>query len=422
MTTVETGDVRAPAWRGGFGRLWSAAVLSRFGDALRTAALPLLAATLTDRPLLIAAVTACGYLPWIVFGLLGGAVADRVDQRRAMWTVDAVRGLLVGCFAVAVALGHASIGLLIALAFALTTLQTLFDNASTALLPALVDRAELGSANARLMTGQSVAGGLLGAPVVPLLIAAGAAAPFAVDAVTFLVAAALVASLRTAPPERKPRPAGSTLRREIAEGLRTLWRDRALRGLCAATALCNIGMGALIATLVLLVTGWLDAGTTGYVVAMTAYTVGSLIGGPAGGPLVARVGRMRAVLLAGIVQIGALVVMGSVRHLVALALALAVFGFMGMVWNVNTTTLMQQRSPTDMLGRVSSAFRTLGVAGAPLGALLGGAVATVWGLNSPALLAAAFFVLSVIALIPVRKADVLVVAPHDDSTTAHVTR
>lgn len=422
MATVEVADGRVPAWRGGFGRLWSAAVLSSFGDALRGSALPLLAATLTDRPLLIAAVTACGYLPWIVFGLLGGAVADRVDQRRAMWTVDAVRGLLVACFAVAVALGHASIGLLIALAFALTTLQTLFDNASTALLPALVGRETLGSANARLMTGQQIAGGLLGAPVVPLLLVAGAAAPFAADAVTFLVAAALVASLRTAAPERKPRPAGSTLRREITEGLRALGRDRALRGLCAATALCNIGVGALVACLVLLVTGWLDAGTAGYAAAMTAYTIGGLTGGVASGRLVARLGRVRAVLFAGIVQIGALVVMGSVRSPVALAVALAVFGFMGMVWNVNTRTLMQERSPAEMLGRVSSAFRTLAVAGAPLGALLGGVVATAWGLNTPALLAAAFFVLSVIALIPALKADVSVVASDDDATKAHAPR
>lgn len=288
MTTVEVTGSHVPAWRGGFGRLWSAAVVSRFGDALRTAALPLLAVSLTHRPLLIASVTACGYLPWIVFGLLGGAVADRVDQRRAMWRVDAVRGLLVAAFAVAVALGRASIPLLIALAFALTTLQTLFDNAATALLPALVDRSALGTANARLMTGQKIAGGLLGAPVVPALIVAGAAVPFAADAVTFLVAAALVASLRIPAPgggagpegaaPRGPRPAGSTLRGEIADGLRTLWHDRALRGLCAATALCNIGMGALIATLVVLVTGWLHAGTAGYVAVTTAFTVGGLAG------------------------------------------------------------------------------------------------------------------------------------------------
>jgi len=419
VTTVEVTGSHVPAWRGGFGRLWSAAVISRFGDALRGAALPLLAVSLTDRPLLIASVTACGYLPWIVFGLLGGAVADRVDQRRAMWTVDAVRALLVAAFAVAVALGHASILLLIALAFALTTLQTLFDNASTALLPTLVDRAALSSANARLMTGQQIAGGLIGAPVVPLLIAAGAAVPFVADAGTFLLAAALVASLRAGAPERAPRPAGGTLRGEIADGLRTLWRDRPLRGLCAATALCNIGMGALIATLVVLVTGWLDAGTAGYAAATTAYTVGGLAGGVLNRRITARLGPLRSVLLAGLVQIAALVVMGSVRSLTAVVAALTVFGFMGMLWNVNTTTLMQQRTPADMLGRVSSAFRTLAVAGAPLGALLGGLTATAWGLNTPALLTAAFFVLSVIALIPGVKPDVPVVAPQDGATTAH---
>ncbi|WP_371581093.1 MFS transporter [Streptomyces sp. NBC_01314] len=410
----------AAAYRGAFLRLWSAAVLSSFGDALRTAALPLLAVTLTDEPLLVASVAACGYVPWLLFGLLGGAVADRVDRRRAMWTVDVTRGLLVAGFAVAVVLDHASIALLIALAFALTTLQTLFDNAATALLPALVGRDALGSANTRLLTGQRIAGGLVAAPLVPLLLAAGAAVPFAADALTYLVAAALVASLGAAPPEREPRPAGSTLRAEIAAGLRTLWRDGALRGLCAATALCNVGMGALIATLVLLVTGRLDAGNAGFAAVTTAYTVGGLAGGAVNGRLVARVGRVRAVLLAGGVQIGALVVMGSVRSLVTLAVSLAVFGAMGMVWNVNTTTLMQQRVPVDLLGRVGSAFRTVGVAGAPLGALLGGLVATLWGANTPALLAAAFFVLSVAVLIPALKADVSVVEPDDQGTTARV--
>ncbi|MFF3497438.1 MFS transporter [Streptomyces sp. NPDC003247] len=416
------GEVRAPAWRGGFGRLWSASVLSGFGDALRAAALPLLAVSLTDDPLLIASVTACGQLPWLLFGLIGGAVADRVDQRRAMGAVDAVRGLLVAGFAMAVALGHASIALLITLAFALTTLQTLFDNASTALLPALVDREALGVANARLMTGQRIAGGLVGAPVVPLLLAAGAAVPFAVDAATFLVAAALVTSLRTAPPAREPRAAGSTLRREITDGLRHLGRDGPLRGLCVATALCNIGMGAQLATLVVLVTGRLDAGPAGYAAAGLAVTLGSLAGGLVNGRLVRRVGPLRAVFLAGAVQSGALVVMGTVRSLAVLVAALAVFGLMGMVWNVNTTTLMQQRSPAHLLGRVSSAFRTLACAGVPLGALLGGAVAGAWGPGAPSLLTAAFFVLAVAALIPARRPDVPVVAPQDDTATGHPVR
>jgi hypothetical protein len=75
-----------------------------------------------------------------------------------------------------------------------------------------------------------------------------------------------------------------------------------------------------------------------------------------------------------------------------------------------------------MLGRIGAAFRTLAVAGAPLGALLGGATATAWGLGTPALLTAAFFVLSVLALTAVRRDDIPVVAPDDGVTTAHAVR
>jgi MFS family permease len=396
-------------------------VVSRFGDALRTAALPLLAVRLTDEPLVVASVTACGYVPWLLFGLFGGALADRVDQRRAMWAVDTVRGLLVAAFALAVGLGHASIPLLLALAFALTTLQTLFDNASTALLPALVEPEALGGANARLMTGQQLAGGLLAGPFVPLLLTAGAFMPFAADAGTYLVAAALVASLRIRPPEREPRPAGSTLRTEIGEGLRALWHDRALRAVCVATLLCNIGMGALIATLVLHVTRWLHAGNAGYVAAMTAYSAGSLAGGFLAQRIARRTGRVGALLLGGTVQTGSLLLMGCVRHLAALVAGMLLLGAMGMVWNVNQVTLMQQRGPESMLGRIASAFRTASTSGAPLGALLGGAVARLAGLNAPALLAAVLFALAVTSLIPARKPDVPVVAPRDGVTTARPT-
>ncbi|MGW2508756.1 MFS transporter [Streptomyces scopuliridis] len=400
MTAVEAVEVRTPAWRGGFGRLWSAAVVSRFGDALRTAALPLLAASLTDDPLLIASVTACGYLPWLLFGLLGGALADRVDQRRAMWSVDLVRGALMAAFAAAVALGQASIALLLALAFILTTLQTLFDNAATALLPSLVPRQALGSANARLMTGQQIAGGFLAAPLVPVLLLVGVAMPHAANALTYGVAALLIVSLRAEPPERAPRKTGSTLRGEIAEGIRALWRDRTLRGLCLATTLVNIGMGAVIATLVLHVTGWLDAGDSGYALTLTAYGVGSVVGGLLAKRLAERTGRIRAVFLAGAVQTGCLVALGTVRESWAAIVCLGVFGVMGMVWNVNQATLTQERGPAEMLGRISAAFRTLAVAGAPFGALLGGVAAAGWGLNTPALLAAGLFLLGTASLGP----------------------
>ncbi|MFC9593359.1 MFS transporter [Streptomyces sp. NPDC056944] len=402
MATTEAvgGSRAAPAWRGGFGRLWTAAVVSRFGDSLRTAALPLLAASLTDDPFLIASVTACGFLPWLFFGLLGGAVADRVDQRRAMWAVDLVRGGLVAAFAAAVALGHATIALLLVLAFALTTLQTLFDNAATALLPALVPADTLAGANARLMTGQQLAGGLLAGPAVPVLLLAGPAVPYAADAVTYVLAALLIASLRTGAPGRPPRPAGSTLRKEMAEGLAVLRADRHLGRLCTATTLCNVGMGALIATLVVHVTDGLRAGNAGYAATITGYALGAVAGGFLARRIAERTGRMRAVFLAGTVQTGCLLLMGAVPVLAVTIGAMAVFGFMGTVWNVQQTTLMQERAPEGMLGRIAAAFRTLAVAGAPLGALLGGAAAAGLGPHAPALLAAALFALAVASSAP----------------------
>ncbi|MGG2465365.1 MFS transporter [Streptomyces sp. RGM 3693] len=390
------------AWGGGFGRLWSAAVVSRFGDALRGTALPLLAHAVTADPLLIALVTACGFAPWLVFGLLGGAVADRVDQRRAMWAVDLLRGLLMGGFAVAVAAGAAGIGLLLALAFALTTLQTLFDNAATALLPAVVPREALATANARLMTGQEVVGRFVGGPVAPVLIGVSVALPFVADAATYLIAAALVASLRTGAPPRPPAPSGRTLRREIAQGVRALWGDRVLRGCCLSVALGNVGIGALIAELVVIVKDWLGAGDFGYVAVTTGYGAGTVLGGLLAGRVIAAVGgQLRTLLWAGVVQTAVLVVFGTVRALWPAALALGLFGFAGTVWNVLETTVVQQRAPEAMLGRISSAFRTISVAGTPVGALLGGGAAVVCGPNSPALVAAALLGAGAVVLIPV---------------------
>ncbi|RFU82455.1 MFS transporter [Streptomyces triticagri] len=396
----------APAWRGGFGRLWTAAVVSRFGDSLRNAAMPLLAASLTDEPVLVALVSACGYVPWILFGLLGGAVADRVDQRRAMWTVDAVRAVVLGVFAVVVARGDASIGLLLAVAFTLTTLQTVFDNAATAFLPALLPQQALGSANARLQTGQQIAGGFVAAPLMPVLLAVGVAVPYGVDAATYAVATLLILSIRI-PGGTAPVPSGSRargLRADIGDGLRTLWRDPPLRALCLATTVCNVGVGALIATLVLHVTGWLGAGSTVYALALTSYSLGSVAGGFCAGRIAARFGRIRSVCLAGAVQFVPLLAIGTVRQVWVLLAGLVVFGLMGLVWNVNQVTLMQERSPSEMLGRMSAAFRTLTIGAAALGALLGGAAATAWGLNAPALCAAALVGLSVIVLLPVVRA------------------
>lgn len=394
----------AVRWRGGYGRLWTAAVLSRFGDSVRNVALPLVAVGLTSSPFVLSMVSAAGFLPWLVFGLLGGALADRVDRRRAMWMVDVVRGALVAAFAIALALGNAHIAVLAILAFALTTMQTLFDNAATAILPGIVPRGALPSANARLMTGQALAGSFLGAPAAGLLVTAGLALPFAVDAATYLVAAALIASLpRSAP--LPPRPPGSTLRAEIGTGLRRLWADRLLRGICLANLLGNLVIGGLQAIMVLIITRW--AGASDIVFGLVLATYGA--GGVLGGLVATRIGRWagaaRAMVVALVAQVGCLLVIGSVPHPAATAAALAVFGVAGMVVNVHMISLTQQRIPVELLGRVSSASRTVGIAGAPAGALLFGALAEVTEVNVPALVGAAVMAASALVVLCAARSD-----------------
>ncbi|MYX61704.1 MFS transporter, partial [Streptomyces sp. SID8382] len=173
-----------------------------------------------------------------------------------------------------------------------------------------------------------------------------------------------------------------------------------------STTLCNIGIGALIATLVLHITGWLGAGNTGYAVVITVYGIGSVAGGLVAARLTEKLGRVRTLLLCGTAQIGALVALGAIRSLPAAVAAMGLFGFAGIIWNVTEVTMTQERSPEGTLGRVSSAFRTLSTAGAPLGALLGGVMAAAWGLNTPALGAAALFVCGVAALVPGMRSDI----------------
>ncbi|MEU4401840.1 MFS transporter [Micromonospora orduensis] len=170
-----------------FRLLWCAAVSSRFGDALRTPALALLAAAVTRDPRVIAAVTVVAQVPPLLFGLLGGVYADRWDRRRTMALVDGIRAGVVAALAVAVAVDRAGIVALLVAAFLLAALGTLFDSASFAVLPALVPPAALPRANGRLQAGTAVAGGFLGAPAAGVLFAAAPALPFALDAVTFAV-------------------------------------------------------------------------------------------------------------------------------------------------------------------------------------------------------------------------------------------
>ncbi|MFG3554059.1 MFS transporter [Micromonospora sp. NPDC047557] len=381
-----------------FRLLWSAAVSSRFGDALRTPALALLAATLTRDPRIIAAVTVAGQLPPLLFGLLGGVYADRWDRRRTMACIDGVRAAVVAALAVAVALDRAAVVTLLAAAFLLAALGTLFDSASFALLPGVVSPAALPRANGRLQAGSAVAGGFLGAPAAGVLFATAPALPFALDAVTFAVAALLVLALTPTPTVGT----GPAVRRlsvwsEIAEGMRWLRGDRTLWRVTLLAAASNLAISGLMAVLVLYALDVLRVPPAGY----GLFAAGAILGGVGGalgaGRLAARLGTVPALRAVLAVQTVALVGFALARQPVPGGIALAVFAAGTVVWNSLSASYGQRHVPGGLLGRVGAAQRMVGLLTAPVGAALAGLAAAAYGTVPVAAAAAGTFALVTLA-------------------------
>jgi MFS family permease len=390
----------------GFARLWTAQGVSNVGDGVYATALPLLAATLTRDPLPVSVVSFAEWLPWLLFGLLSGALLDRWDRRRVMWTVDAARFVVVGGLAVAVLAGRESIVLLAAVGFVLGTGQTLVDTGAQSILPALVSRdpQRLARANGRLAGTRVVTQELAGPPLGGFLFAAAAWSPFAMDAVSFAAGSALVASIGgsfgAAAGNLGPGGRRTTLRAEIAEGLRWLAAHRVLRALAAMVAVVNLLAAAGGAVMVLFAQERLGLDAVGYGLLLG----GSAVGGVLGSLVASRVDR-----LVGTAPL-------AIGTMVASALAFLVFGLSSTPWlagvmfglvglatvifNVVLETLRQSLTPDHLLGRVVSAFRLFSFGAVPLGSLLGGVLARSFGLRAPFVIAGVVIPVAAVACLP----------------------
>ena len=364
-------------------RLWTAAGISTLGDGVREAALPLLAASLTRSPGAVAAVAFAGSLPWLLFSLVSGALVDRADRRRVMWQVDSARALVMLGLATAVVFDATSIALLVIVAFVLGTGETLFDNAAQALMPAVAPRARLEEANSRLYAVQITSQEFVGPPIGSLLFAAAMAAPFFLDAGSFVAGAALVLGIRSG--RRSPRPEPGerrSLRTEIAEGLRWLWRHRLLRTIALMLGTWNLLTTASGAVFVLFATEDLHVSTAGFGLLFSAGAVGSIVGSLFATRILRRVGSGRAMLAAVVISGLAYFVVALTSNAYLVGAMGAIGGFLAIVWNVITVSLRQAIIPDELLGRVNSVYRFLGWGMMPIGAAIGGVVASAFGLRA----------------------------------------
>ncbi|MET7640478.1 MFS transporter [Streptomyces sp. NPDC005438] len=402
-------------------RLYLAAVGSRFGDSARTSAIAVLAAQLTSSPAVLSWVSAMSFAPWLLFGLPAGALVDRVDKRRAFLWADGARCLLLVVLTTLAFAGQLTIPWLIVCAFALTSAQTMADSCFTGMLPTVVDNDQLGPANARLSASQSTAQ-VAGPPTGSALAALGAGWPFLLNALTFGASAAWVSSLPTDTGRRphtdgsdaEPRQAGwRRLRADIAEGVRRVRARPPLPLLLGGVAVSNLCNGLNSAVLPLLATRELGVSMASY-----GFLIGANAASMVAGNLTAGAGLKRGVAdhtlatAAIAVKIPGFALVCLAPSFAALLVGMAVLGLGAGMWNVPSSTLMMRSAPPEVLGRTNALFRTVAVAGMPLGAVLGGAVATLWGLRASAATAGALTVLLLIYFIRrIRAPKVVTGAP-----------
>jgi MFS family permease len=383
---------------GGLGRrfwtLFSASFLANLSDGIFQIALPLLAVGLTDQPGLVAGVAVASRLPWLVFALIAGALADRLDRRRTMILVDGGRvAILVGLTA-AVVTGTATIWLLYLVAFALGCLETMFDTAASSMLPSVVGQERVVAANSRLNAVELTMNQFVGPPVGGFLAAMALATAFGTAAAGYLGALLCLVTLTGSfRPDRVGPP--TAIHTEIREGLSYLVHHRLLRTMALIVGPMNLGSMALWAILVLyaVAPGPLGLDEVGFGLLTTALAVGSVTGTILASRLERLLGRPNLFLACIAALLFQDLVFIVIPNAIVVGVSLAITGAVIGAFNVVFGSIRQRIVPNRILGRVMASFRIISWGTLPLGALLGGLIGQTFGLTAVFIGAAAIHAL-----------------------------
>lgn len=378
------GELVAPRRMGrDFRWLLASSWTSNVGDGVALAAAPLLIASMTSSPILVAAGAILQFLPWLLFGLHAGAIADRFDRRRLVMFANAARAVVLAGLCAFLVTGTANIWIVLAVAFFYGTAEVFVDTAGSTLLPMLVKPADLGIGNARLQAGYLVANQFAGPPLGAFLFAAGTAWPFLLEIVCVSLAVVLISRMARTPVPPRQNDVHPPVHTDIAEGLRWLWRNPPVRMLVLIILLFNVTWAAPWGVLVLYATEHLHMGAVGFGALTTSSAVGGLLATLSFGWLERHVSfatLMRVVLSLEVLMHLAFAL--TTAGWVALVIML-VFGSYAFVWGTISTTVRQRLVPAELQGRVASVNMVGVFGGMVIGQALGGVIAQVWGLTAP---------------------------------------
>ena len=374
-------------------KLWSATTVSNLGDGIVSIAYPWLASAVTRSPLLIALSVVVSRLPWLIFTLHAGVITDRFNRKRIIVAMDSARGLLTIAVGFFVYLERDSLpslneltsltdletnytlySVILITAFLFGLAEVLRDNSAQTLMPAVVEDKDLEKANGRMWSAESLTNSFIGPPLGSFIIAIAIFLPFFVDAVTFFIAAALIASMKPTvksfAPEAKSEPIN--FKAEIKEGFSWLWSHTLLRPMAIILGLIN-GIAALTgAVFILFAQEVLDTTVFIFAVLGTAAAVGGILGGLLGPKVSEKIGSGRSLALALFAMPLCTLLIGFTSQWQVVWLLVAVSTFTGVLWNVVTVSLRQSLIPSNLLGRVNSVYRFFAWGTIPIGTLLGG--------------------------------------------------
>ena len=365
-----------------FNRLWAAAAAGNLGDGVYRVAILLLAARLTDDPVAFSALTALGYVPWLVLGLPSGTLVDRYDRRRLALLVGLVRTAVVTMLLGAVALDRATLWLLYLVVVVLGATETVYDNTLISMVPAAVgDRDRLEVANGRLQGAELLAQGFVGPPLASALFALLASAAFGVNAACYALAALLLLGL----PGRY-RPSGERrppMVRAMGEAVRFVRGHRTHRAILSVVLVLGFANAMGTALVVLWAREVLGVSEAVYGFFALTGAVGALIGSQTAAPVAARIGRGRTMVLSCVVTGLGMLLAAATRTPFVAAPAWALAGWAIVLWNVVYGSLRQRLTPDALLGRTIGIYRVVAWGVMPLGALAGGVLADAGGLRAP---------------------------------------
>jgi MFS family permease len=365
--------------------LVSSSWTSNIGDGIALAAGPLLVASQTDSAFLVALAAMLQRLPWLLFGLWAGALADRLDRRLVVIVANAIRAVVIALLCVFIGTGTVSIAMVLTAMFLYGTAEVFADTTQQTLLPTLVAPADLGAGNQRMQAGFLAANQLVGPPVGAFLFAVGMFWPFAIQVVCVVLAIVLVSRI-TPPPGASfttVRDADSHVRKDIAEGLRWVWHHPPVRTLCVVILVFNVTWAAPWGVLVKYSLDHLHMSEVGYGLLTTASALGGIVGILIYGWLERHVNLatlIRVCLTLEVLTHGAFALTSSGWVAIAIMFEFGVYAF---VWGTLSTTVRQRAVPKAFQGRVASINMICVFGGLVVGQAIGGVVAEHWSLVAP---------------------------------------